>query len=384
ANGPDWDKYRESIKSQVTRPRELAEYIPTFNQISDELLERLNSLRTPKGRNYEYEVVNLEEELIKWSFETATYAMFNQRFGYMEKRGHTDAQVFISSLRGFWEALMPLTLLPPWVFKLYKSQSYWKLLHSFDTMYRCGDLFIGKKLHELKRQGNSKARDHSDLFGLLLASGELIEDDLVASVVEFLFTGVDAVSNTMLWALYMMGENPDKQYKLHHEVTSVLGPDEALSDAALKRMPYLRAWLNETLRLYPAFPTLTRKLPRDLGLLGYTVPSGSTVRILSYFMGRDETVFSDAYQFKPERWIRNDFSSGPRDILEVASAPFGLGSVMCEARRIAELELSLLIAKTVQRFIVTYPHHEKIEPCARGVTSPDRPVRLKLLDRPCK
>ena len=65
-----------------------------------------------------------------------------------------------------------------------------------------------------------------------------------------------------------------------------------------------------------------------------------------------------------------------------ASLPFGFGTRMCLGRRIAELELHLLMARIVQQFDISYqPEVENVDPFMRGVTIPGRPVRVQFVDR---
>ena len=65
-----------------------------------------------------------------------------------------------------------------------------------------------------------------------------------------------------------------------------------------------------------------------------------------------------------------------------ASLPFGFGMRMCLSRRIAELELHLLIARIVQQFDISYPlEAENMQPLMKGVTITDRPVRVQFVDR---
>ena len=54
---------------------------------------------------------------------------------------------------------------------------------------------------------------------------------------------------------------------------------------------------------------------------------------------------------------------------------------MCVGRRIAELEMHLLLAQLVEQFQMKYPPGEDVEPFMRGVTIPDRAVRVKFEDR---
>ena len=216
-----------------------------------------------------------------------------------------------------------------------------------------------------------------------MSSGKLTKDDLLASVIDVLFAGVDTTSNTMQWVLYMMAKNPDKQDILRQEVLSVLGDTTLATPTTLAQMPYLKAWVRETLRLYPVLCAIPRRPAEDIVLSGYLIPAGKTqVEFLTHVMSRDEKLFEDAEAFRPERWLRKK-DSIPTDTAEAfSSIPFGFGTRMCIGRRIAELELHLLLARIVQQFEISYPSDaENVEPFVRGVTIPDRAVRAKFVDR---
>ena len=72
-------------------------------------------------------------------------------------------------------------------------------------------------------------------------------DDLLASVFDGLLAGVDITSNTMQWVLHMLAKNPEKQKILRQEVLLVVGNSTLATPETLPRMPYLIAWLRETL-----------------------------------------------------------------------------------------------------------------------------------------
>ena len=89
-------------------------------------------------------------------------------------------------------------------------------------------------------------------------------------------------------------------------------------------------------------------------------------------MSRDESLFTDPNAFIPERWLRDrdPQSNKFNEAKEVR---------MCLGRRIAELELHLLLARIVQQFDIQYPPNaEVVQPFIRAVTIPDRPVRAKV------
>ena len=277
--------------------------------------------------------------------------------------------------------------MPPWFYKIYETQKFKKFFDNFDTMYYYAELFIGRRINELEEKSckpsKETERDQAGFFKFLLASGKLTKDDLLASVIDVLFAGVDTTSNTMQWVLYMLAKNPEKQKILRREVLSVVGNSTFATPETLARMPYLKAWLRETLRLYPVLSTIPRRPKEDIILGGYHIPGGTAqVEFLVHQMGRDESIFEDAEAFKPERWLRNKDITLIESAEAFASLPFGFGTRMCLGRRIAELELHLLMARIVQQFDISYPPEaENVEPFMRGVTIPDRPVRVQFVDR---
>ena len=163
----------------------------------------------------------------------------------------------------------------------------------------------------------------------------------------------------------------------------MVGNSTFATPETLARIPYLKAWLRETLRLDPVLSAIPRRPKEDIILLYYHIPGGTAqVEFLVHQMGRDESIFEDAEAFKPERWLRNKDTALIESAEAFASLPFGFGTRMCLGRRIAELELHLLMARIVQQFDISYPPEaENVEPFMRGVTIPDRPVRVQFVDR---
>jgi len=373
----------------MLRPKEVADYASGFNEIITDFINRLRTVREPSGSEKENEVCDLDNELFKWSFESVAEMLFDKRFGCLEPEVNKEAQTFIKAVGEFLYNLMGVGLLPTWFYEIYETQQLKTFFSSLDTMYEYAELFIQRRMHDLEEQQcKSQSRDSTapsdkaGFFEFLLSSGKLTKDDLLATVIDVLFAGVDTTSNTMQWVLYMMAKNPDKQDILRQEVLSVPGDTTLATPTTLAQMPYLKAWVRETLRLYPII-SIPREPTEDIILSGYLIPGGTaTVNFLFFGMGRDEEVFENAEAFKPERWLRKKDFVLTEAAEAFSSIPFGFGTRMCLGRRIAELELHLLLARIVQQFEISYPPDaENVECVTRGVTIPDRAMRVKFMDR---
>jgi len=392
ADGSEWYKHRSVLSKRMLRPKEVADYASGFNEIITDFIHRLRTVREPSGSEKENEVCELDNELFKWSFESVAEMLFDKRFGCLEPEVNKEAKTFIKAVGDFLHNAIGVGFLPNWFYKIYETQQFKTFFSSFDTMYEYAELFIQRRIRDLEEQQyKGQSRDPSEpsesdktgFFEFLLSSGKLTKDDLLASVIDVLFAGVDTTSNTMQWVLYMMAKNPDKQDLLRQEVLSVLGDTTLATPTTLAQMPYLKAWVRETLRLYPVLCAIPRRPAEDIILSGYLIPGGvAQVEFLTHVMGRDEKLFEDAEAFRPERWLRKK-EEIPTDAVEAfSSIPFGFGTRMCIGRRIAELELHLLLARIVQQFEISYPSDaENVEPFVRGVTIPDRAVRAKFVDR---
>ena len=389
ANGPEWYKHRSVISKRMLRPKEVAEYAVVFNEIITDFIERLLSVRQHVGSERENEVQGLDRELFKWSFESVADVLFDTRFGCFDQKANAEAQTFIEAIGNFLYHVINVMFVPVWFYKIYETQHFKKFVHSFDTMHEYAELFIARRLKELEANQNLQTTnaagdgEKTGFFEFLLSSGKLSKDDLLATVIDVLFAGVDTTSNTMQWILYLMAKKPEKQNILRREVLSVLGDSQHASPNTLANMPYLKACVRETLRLYPVLSGIPRRPTTDLVLSGYHIPAGSAqLEFLVYQMSRDEKIFSDAGAFRPERWLRKK-DEGLKESLEAfASIPFGFGTRMCVGRRVAELELHLLLARIMQQFVIRYPPDaDDVEPSIRGVIIPDRPMRVKFVDR---
>ncbi|KAK3726931.1 hypothetical protein QZH41_004224 [Actinostola sp. cb2023] len=384
ANGEDWYRYRSVVSQRILRPREVSEYVPVLNDITTDFVTRLHAIRMPAGGDAEQEVKDIDNELFKWSFESVSHVLFDKRFGCLGDEVNPDAQDFIKSVGGFLAAIIEVGFTPVWFYKMYETKRFKEFVFHFDNMYKYAELFISQKVQELESEKKLDAAKDPEKVGFvefLLSNEKLSRDDLIASIIDLLFAGVDTTSNTMQWFLYMMAKNQDKQEKLFQEVTMVLEPDELPSAKTLAKMPYLKACLKETLRLFPVLSATSRLIQTDMEILGYHIPKGTQVQFLNYYMGRNESNFKEANEFIPERWLR----TGKREVADsdqaFASIPFGFGTRMCVGRRVAELELYLLATRLIQKYKIKYPDNEIVEPFMRGITIPDRPLRVKFTER---
>ena len=129
-------------------------------------------------------------------------------------------------------------------------------------------------------------------------------------------------------------------------------------DNALASCRYLRACIDEAMRLSPAAPGSfwRSNVSSDVLVSGVRIPSGYEVGVGIYALHHNSDHFPDAWNFRPERFLEshgelgNGDESRPTSLSAGAAfAPFLLGPRACPARSLAYLQISLLIAHVIWR-----------------------------------
>lgn len=177
--------------------------------------------------------------------------------------------------------------------------------------------------------------------------------EIVAEVSIMMNAGSDTTAIAMANALYHLLKNPETFNTLREELDSVLDPEEIIAPySKVKYLPYLRAVLDESLRINPPVTfNLPRRTPSDGCQVGTEyIPGNTSVSISSWTAHRDESLFPDPEKFKPERWL----GEGSRE-LQSGFIPFSTGARGCIGRNISYLEQTVLLASVVHRYDMALP-----------------------------
>lgn len=153
--------------------------------------------------------------------------------------------------------------------------------------------------------------------------------------------------------MYLILQHPAVLKRVREEIDSVAGSDEVvIAYDKVKDLPYLRACLDESMRLFP--PTsfgLPRKTPPDGCMIADSFISGNVqVSISSFVAHRDEKVFVDGEDFRPERWL----GDGGKQ-LQPFFITFSAGARGCIGRNISYLEQTMLLASLLHRYEMALP-----------------------------
>ncbi|OCK75377.1 cytochrome P450 [Lepidopterella palustris CBS 459.81] len=252
-----------------------------------------------------------------------------------------------------------------WAYDWYKFNE--KLTRILPTHFRglwklnegWNDIVYHRATQRLKRYQAGEKLD--DFFQALMedkngSPNNLEWGEIVAEVSIMMNAGSDttaiAMNNVMFWLL----KNPTCLARLRAEVDSVLEPDEVVAPYdKVKHLPYLRACLDESMRITPptTFGLPRRTPPQGTSISGDFVPGSTSVSISAYVAHRDESVFPNAEKYIPERWLQPDSKD-----LQPYFIAFSAGARGCIGRNISYLEQTVLLSSVVHRYEFSLPYPE--------------------------
>ncbi|KAK5110313.1 hypothetical protein LTR85_001294 [Meristemomyces frigidus] len=172
--------------------------------------------------------------------------------------------------------------------------------------------------------------------------------EIVAEVSIMMNAGSDTTAIAMNNAMYNLLRNPAILTKLREELDAVLDPEEVIAPYdKIKHLPYLRACLDESLRITPptTFGLPRRTPPSGAPVLGDYIAGNTTVSMSAWVAHRDATVFPDPESYSPDRWLGDKGKE-----LQPFFIAFSAGARGCIGRNISYLEQTVLLASVLHRY----------------------------------
>ncbi|KAJ6512364.1 cytochrome P450 [Mycena vulgaris] len=168
--------------------------------------------------------------------------------------------------------------------------------------------------------------------------------------------GRDTTSCLLTFVIYMLTAHPEVLSKLRSEIHATVGAARAPTSEDFREMKYLRAVLNETLRLYPPVPFNMRStttpviLPSTTGGKPFYLPANSKFPFSVLLMQRRTDLWGpDAAQWDPERFIDERLNRylTPNPFIFL---PFNAGPRICLGQQFAYHEASFFLVRLLQNF----------------------------------
>ena len=185
----------------------------------------------------------------------------------------------------------------------------------------------------------------------------LSDEEIRDQVVTLIAAGYETTSAAMAWAIHLLVTHPEDARR-------------AAADEA-----YRRAFVSETLRLYPPAVVSARYVVRGFDFAGRAVAAGTTLLFSPYVTHRSAAVYDEPLAFRPQRWLPGEpeyRKAGPHEFV-----PFGGGPHRCVGATMATTELTVMLGRLLERAeLRALP--QKIRPTGFAAMRPKQGLRVSV------
>jgi cytochrome P450 len=347
AEGRAWKHQRRTLAPAFT-PRAVNTLIPHMVAVTDETVAAL--------KQHCDHPVDLREVMQLMTLDIAGRTMFSFAMG---RHGATLRDfVFEYGTRlaspSLLDMVLPLSWPTPRDFARARFRKRWTA-------------FVKMLMAERRAAGKSRDAPLQDLFDLMGAAHDpetnaAFSDELLADeVATMILAGHETTATALFWALYLLALDPESQERLAREAKAADGAPD------MERLPFTRAVVDETLRLYPPAFLIARAAAGSDELAGSPVRKGDVVLIAPWLLHRHEKLWQAPSAFLPERFMPG---APPPD--RFAYLPFGAGARVCIGAHFALVEATLALARLIAAFKIKLVDKLPVLPVGVVTTQPNR------------
>ncbi|XP_007040051.2 PREDICTED: geraniol 8-hydroxylase, partial [Theobroma cacao] len=218
-----------------------------------------------------------------------------------------------------------------------------KLMNLFDRV-------IDKRLQLRKTNDYISTNDFLDtLLNISEDKNEELDRNLIKHLLLDLFTaGTETTSSTFEWVMAELPHNPKVLQEAQRELKQIIGAGNSVEESGIACLPYLQAFVKETLRLHPPVPLLLpRKTEADYEIHNFILPKGAQLLVNTWAVSRDPNFWEEPDLFLPERFIGSEMDVRGRDF---GLIPFGGGRRICPGLPLALKMLHLMLGRLLHSF----------------------------------
>lgn len=238
--------------------------------------------------------------------------------------------------------------------------------------------------HQTKmRMANPAPSD--DLFNRFLrdSKGEELNlpvGEIISECSVMMNAGTETTTAAMTNTVFLLYTHPRVLAKLREEIDAAIPGVNTPSYDVASKLPYLRACIEESLRVRPASSFgLPRLVPQGgRHIAGQFILEGVTVSVPTYSLLRDKSVFEHASEYDPDRWMTNDPEKKRR--MMGNHLPFSTGPRACIGRNIAYFEQIVVIATMVKFYDCIIPPDFQLDTEERFNSNPG-PLVVEVMSR---
>lgn len=357
-----WRRQRK-LMGPAMQPREVQRYVGTMAAATEELVARFG----------DGEVRNIHADMMHLTLAILGRTLFGERMSGFGEREFEDVERELERIMRAYRPLSELfrSAMPAWL----PVPSRWQLARARKRL----DVILGRII-SVKRGGG----DSDDLLSRLMdatdEAGGMTDIDLRDEAMTLFLAGHETTALALTYALRLLAEHPDACARTESELEQVLG-GRAPDAEDLSKLPFTRAVIQETLRLYPPAWVIPREAKDDVVVSGWMFPRGIQVFIPLYTIQRDRRWFDEPERFLPERFLPGgavEQKLERKELPRFVYFPFGAGPRVCIGQHFAVLEAVTALAVLLGRARFALPSAMPLTVQPAITLRPKHPVELRV------
>lgn len=359
SDGPVWRERRKAI-APLTHVSRLAELTPPMTEAAT---ERLDQWKATAGQE-----IDVLSQMAEMTADIICRTIFGSQLGHVAAKTVVNAFSEYQAVIGQMD-IISLLGLPDFLPRLQGRRIR-------ASAERIQSVIAGLMTQIL--DGNR--RDEPSLIRTL-ANTQALTVEAVRNEVSVLFmAGHETTANTLAWAWYLLSQDPETESRLHAEVDALGGAPATFAD--MSRLPFTRAVIDETLRLFPPVPLQARETNQARTVFDRNVPAGSIMMLVPWLLHRHKLYWDEPDSFIPDRFM----SGGTGVRSRYAYVPFSIGPRVCTGAAFGVTEAVLCLATLAQGFRLRLrPGHQVMPICRLSLRPGDKlPMRLEARDTPAR
>ncbi|KAF8202796.1 cytochrome P450 [Mycena galopus ATCC 62051] len=351
----------------ISRPFFNKERISDFDLFDRHTNDALSQMDTRLAEGY---AVDFQDCVSRFTLDSATEFLFGKSVDsisaglpYPESAPFANSAYFLNHpsnvyVKAFVQGQILMVARAPFNTK-WPLQEFWK--DRIKPHRDVADAYIEPILdaalekNKARKQEDIKLDEEQATFLSHLVQGTDDKEVIRDSIFNILVAGRDTTAATLTFAVYMLAEHPDMAVRLRREILDVVGSSRMPTYDDFRNMKYLRAFINETLRLYPPVPFNARTSRKAIvwpavksGEKPLYVPPNTKIRYSVFLMHRRTDLWGPD-EFDPDRFlderVKKYLTPNPFIFL-----PFNAGPRICLGQQFAYNETSFFLVRLLQRF----------------------------------
>ncbi len=356
SDGETW-KRRRPLVADIVHKNRLPGFAPTMERVAVEMTGRWSE----RG---EGEAFDMLSEMAELTAEIIARTVFGRQLGAGAARsviaGFTQYQRHVDSFNlGYFLG----------------ADEGWPIFRSRGL--RRGARQVQRVIDDIVERHLQGAGEDGSMIDILVkrsAKSPTLQLDVQAlrnEAATIFMAGHETTASLLTWSWYCLANAPWAEAALHRELEEVLG-DRPPTVQDVASLPYTRAIIEETLRLYPPVPIMSRQANRADRIGALEVEKGALVLVVPWLLHRATDLWEDPNHFKPERFL------GPERPRPYSYIPFAAGPRICAGLAFGLTESILCLATLAQRFRVRLATTKQVEPVCRLTLRPAGGLSMRV------